>query len=105
MQIDERPRQPIADYWDWQFFAACRGMDIEVFFHPFEERRNKKAQRINQAKSVCQTCPVVTECRNYALQTVEPYGIWGGLSEEERARILGRRILRHPGPRQPGTPR
>jgi WhiB family redox-sensing transcriptional regulator len=26
----------------------------------------------------------------------EPYGIWGGLSEDERARILGVHSLRYP---------
>jgi len=29
-------------------------------------------------------CPVLEECREHALSTREPYGVWGGMSEEER---------------------
>ncbi len=41
-----------------------------------------------RAKAVCQVCPVVVECRAYALQIREPYGIWGGLTESERRRYI-----------------
>jgi WhiB family redox-sensing transcriptional regulator len=43
---------------------------------------------------------VLDQCRDHALATREPYGIWGGLSEGERALLLGVRTLRHPGPRE-----
>ncbi len=99
MPTDYRPQRPIAEYWDWQVLAACRGMDVEVFYHPFGERRNHRAHRINEAKAICRECPVIDECADHALLTAEPYGIWGGMSEDERARILGRRTLRHPGKR------
>lgn len=36
-------------------------------------------------------------CRDYALQQGEPYGVWGGLSEHERAVLLGVRTLRYAG--------
>jgi hypothetical protein len=29
-------------------------------------------------------CPVIADCRAYALQVGEPFGVWGGLCEEER---------------------
>ncbi|WP_342448045.1 WhiB family transcriptional regulator [Trueperella pyogenes] len=29
---------------------------------------------------MCQSCPVLDECREYALSHNEPYGVWGGLS-------------------------
>lgn len=101
MPTDRRLRQPIAEEWDWQVIAACRGMDVEIFFHPYdEERRTARERRIERAKAICQECPVLTQCRNHALATREPYGVWGGLSESERALLLGVRTLRHPGPRQ-----
>jgi WhiB family redox-sensing transcriptional regulator len=103
--IDRRPRQPISEEWDWQVFATCRGMDVEIFFHPCDEHRKARERRIEHAKAICQDCPVVTECRDYALATSEPYGVWGGLSEGERALMLGVRTLRHPGPRRRGDPR
>jgi len=48
------------------------------------QRRRREAE----AKAVCHRCPVITECRVHALRVHEPYGIWGGLSEEERATLL-----------------
>jgi WhiB family redox-sensing transcriptional regulator len=75
---------PNADFWDWQMQAACRSMDSSVFFHPEGERGTARAQRIANAKSVCMGCPVRIQCAEHALRVREPYGIWGGLSEEER---------------------
>ena len=101
MHIDRRLPQPVSEEWDWQLIAACRGMDVEMFFHPLDEGRIGRSRRIEQAKVICHTCPVMTECRQHALTTREPYGIWGGLSENERALLLGVQKLRHPAPRQP----
>jgi len=33
---------------------------------------------------VCVRCPVLRQCRQHALSVREPYGVWGGLSEEDR---------------------
>ena len=35
---------------------------------------------------LCSRCPIVTACREYAIAH-EGYGIWGGTSPEERARV------------------
>jgi WhiB family redox-sensing transcriptional regulator len=101
LHIDRRLPPPVSEEWDWQLFAACRGMDVEMFFHPLAEGRKDRTRRIAQAKVICHTCPVMTECRQHALTTREPYGIWGGLSEDERALLLGVQQLRHPAARQP----
>ncbi|AUG80455.1 WhiB family transcriptional regulator [Kitasatospora sp. MMS16-BH015] len=45
-------------------------------------------QRETAAKAVCGHCTVRVECRRYALTTREPYGVWGGLTEIERHRLL-----------------
>jgi WhiB family redox-sensing transcriptional regulator len=71
-----------------------------IFYHPARERCRQKSERITRAKAVCQACPVITECATWALQTQEPYGVWGGMSEDERAAILG-----IPNPRYPRTRR
>lgn len=60
----------------------------------------KEERRIEQAKQTCHRCPVIAQCREYALRTREPYGVWGGLSEEDRAEILGVGNLRYPTPRR-----
>lgn len=94
------PALPVAttDDCDWQLLAACRGLDVELFYHPSGERRHEKARRISEAKQICQRCPVIRECAAWALTTQEPYGVWGGFSEDERASILGRGNLRYPAP-------
>lgn len=92
----ERPR-PVAVAWEWQLQAACRGMDVEMFFHPDQERNPRRSQRISQAKRICGGCPVIDRCRTHALAVRESFGVWGGLSEDERAAILGVRTLLYPG--------
>jgi WhiB family redox-sensing transcriptional regulator len=68
--------------------AACRGIDSMVFFHPENERGPAKEARQRAAKQVCDSCPVIEQCREHALTAQEPYGVWGGLTEEERAALL-----------------
>jgi WhiB family transcriptional regulator, redox-sensing transcriptional regulator len=83
---------PVAATWEWQVHGLCRDMDVEAFYHPDGERGPARARRENAAKAVCARCPVVRECAAYALTSREPFGIWGGLSESDRADILaGRR--------------
>ena len=82
---------PNADMWDWQLEGSCRGMDSAVFFHPDGERNPSRARRTAQAKEVCKRCPVMEQCREFALQTREPFGVWGGLAEAERRVILEQR--------------
>ena len=72
----------------WRQRAACQGMDSSRFFGPERERAPAEVARIEAAKRVCAGCAVVPDCRAFALQTGEPYGVWGGLSEYERAEML-----------------
>jgi WhiB family redox-sensing transcriptional regulator len=73
--------------WDWQAFAACRGMDVNLFFGYEGERYTQDARdsREAEARAVCASCPVAAECRTHATGRPEQYGIWAGESEEERA--------------------
>ena len=79
---------PLSDRWDWQIHSACRGLDSTVFFHPDHERGAERATRDATAKTLCHTCPVVDQCRTHALEAQEPYGIWGGLTAQDRHDIL-----------------
>ncbi|AEG81007.1 WhiB family transcriptional regulator [Corynebacterium ulcerans] len=82
---------PQAQLWDWQLHGACRGTQSEIFYHPEGERGLARRSRERKAKEICALCPVMRNCRQHALQYAEPYGIWGGLSESERAALLGQR--------------
>ena len=85
---------PNADLWDWQLQGACRGENPELFFHPDGERGPSRRNRESAAKAVCARCPVVTECARHSLTVREPYGVWGGLSEDDREAVyLARRKL------------
>ena len=84
------------DRWEWQRDAACRGMDSSLFFHPPNERDTARADRAARAKAICRCCPVIAECLDHALRVREPYGVWGGHTEDERARLLGVQSLRYP---------
>lgn len=75
---------PNADLWDWQLRGLCRGKDSSLFFHPEGERGAARAARELSAKEICLNCPVQKQCCEHALRVREPYGVWGGLTEEER---------------------
>jgi WhiB family redox-sensing transcriptional regulator len=87
---------PLVAHWEWQLGAACQGMDSSLFFHPANERNSDLNNRIATAKQICRQCPTVDDCLDHALRAREPYGIWGGLSEDERAERLGVESLRYP---------
>ncbi|WP_327083347.1 WhiB family transcriptional regulator [Mycobacteroides chelonae] len=72
----------------WQMYGRCRhaSVDPELFFPCDRELRSVRRMREQQAKSICRRCPVAAVCLTYALQTRQPYGIWGGATEIERRR-------------------
>jgi len=82
------------ELWEWQYQGACRGADENLFFHPEGERGAARRRRAAAAKAICARCPVILECREQSLAVREPYGVWGGLSEDERAALLATREIR-----------
>jgi WhiB family redox-sensing transcriptional regulator len=100
------PQQPLSQVpadatWDWQERGACREADTDLFFHPQNERGLARLRRDRAAKAVCARCSVRIECADYAIRAREPYGVWGGLTEEDRERIYVRIALSQ-FPRQRG---
>ncbi len=83
---------PNADTWDWQLLGLCRGEDPNMFFHPEGERGPARINRDTSAKAVCGACPVKVQCAQHALAVREPYGVWGGLTEDEREEIYAGRL-------------
>lgn len=75
---------PNADLWDWQLRGLCRGKDSSLFFHPEGERGAARTSRETAAKEICMNCPVQIACADHAIKVREPYGVWGGMTEEER---------------------
>ena len=88
MAAERRVPAPREGEWDWQLHAACRGLDTSAFYHPENERGPSRIRRERQAKAVCSRCPVVEQCLEWALAAREPYGVWGGMSTDEREAML-----------------
>jgi len=84
------PSAPAAIVWRWQDAAACRDAG-DLFFGPDGERGADRDVREKQATVLCAGCPVRSECLEYALRRPEAYGVWGGLGEDERKALKGRR--------------
>lgn len=77
--------------------AICRGLDPNMFMPERGER-----QKIVDAKALCNICPVQTDCRDYGLELAtqyETHGIFGGLTSQERQRILKARNQPRRAPR------
>jgi WhiB family transcriptional regulator, redox-sensing transcriptional regulator len=66
---------------DWRARAACSGYPNSLFF-PASEGADEAS--VERAKSICLVCPVIEDCLEYALETNQRSGIWGGTSERER---------------------
>ena len=73
-----------ADY-SWRNEAVCKDTDPELFF-PVGTTGQALLQ-IDRAKEVCGECPVKVRCLDFAIETNQDSGIWGGTSEEERRNI------------------
>jgi WhiB family redox-sensing transcriptional regulator len=85
---------------DWRDRAACLDEDPELFF-PIGTSGPAQAQ-IEDAKAVCARCPVLAECRTWALENpnLAGFGVFGGLSEDERKTEVRRRRRRSAAARQ-----
>lgn len=68
---------------EWQDQALCAETDPGAFFPDRGDRH-----MVQRAKAICQHCPVITECREYAIGAGEEWGVWGGLSERERRKLI-----------------
>lgn len=88
MPPQPRAQVPSDATWFWQEHAACQGADQQLFFHPQHERGTLRRQRDRAAKMICARCSVRPDCADYAVRAQEPYGVWGGLTEEDRAMII-----------------
>ena len=71
----------------WREHAACRQADPDLFF-PIGST-GPALRQIDQAKRICQACPVQAPCLASALDHGLAFGIWGGTTEDERRAMWG----------------
>lgn len=72
---------------EWRQYAACRDTNPDLFFPV--GTTGPAIEQIATAKAICGECPAREDCLQYALDTNQDSGIWGGTSEEER-RVMRR---------------
>jgi WhiB family redox-sensing transcriptional regulator len=80
---------PLDDAIDWRDKAACNDADPELFF-PIGNTSKRALEQTEEAKRICQGCQVSSQCLRWALETGQDHGIWGGLTEDERAALKRR---------------
>ena len=62
----------------------CRVDDPDLWFA-------ESPAQLEQAKSLCASCPIRTRCLSAALDRAEPWGVWGGEILEQGAIIARKR--------------
>jgi WhiB family redox-sensing transcriptional regulator len=72
---------PVLEERPWAVYSACRDADPEVFFA--STRADER-----DALAVCDTCAVADQCLEFAIETRERFGVWGGTNERERRKML-----------------
>ncbi|AWH90954.1 WhiB family transcriptional regulator [Dietzia lutea] len=84
-----RNLEPTSDFWSWRDSAACIGQE-DLFYGAEDESKGERRRKEEKAKTVCAVCPVFETCRQFAMESKELYGVWGGTTESERNAMAGR---------------
>lgn len=86
--------------WDegqWRDHAACRHTDANLFFPAGST--GVAILQLDAAKAVCRSCPVQDACLQFAFETNQEAGVWGGKDEDERRRMRRTWRANRPSPR------
>jgi hypothetical protein len=75
---------------DWREFGACASHNApDIWYSTGGSNEGRAEQR--EAQAICYGCPVIQQCGQWALETQEPWGTWGGMTDAQRRRVLRRR--------------
>lgn len=75
---------------EWADHGVCRDSRDDVHYPTGAEDSPGYRLAAAIAKRECAGCPVRTECLSFALDTHEPYGVWGGTTPAERRDLIRR---------------
>ncbi len=64
----------------WAEYARCAGVDPDVLFPV-------PGQTTGPAKAFCRACPARSQCLEWALETQQKHGVWGGMTASQRRRL------------------
>ena len=75
---------------EWKDQAACKGKPVELFYLQEKDKLITTGAGGHPMRKVCYSCPVLKECRRYAISN-ELHGYWGGMTararQNERSRL------------------
>ena len=69
----------------WREVGRCKGADPSVFFPEDDD------DLADDAKAICDPCPVRETCLEHAITVREKLGVWGGYTAKERRRLVRQR--------------
>ena len=84
--LSSRRRRAVEGPKGWRELGSCRDTDPNLFY-PLG-RGVAALEQIEEAKMICRTCPSREPCLAFALSTHQELGVWGGMSADERRRLL-----------------
>ena len=65
----------------WQLQANCDETNTELFFSELKSK-------VEKAKALCGSCAVASECLQFAIDTKIEFGIFGGVTADERKALV-----------------
>lgn len=91
----ETARYGRAALLDPEVRKPCHGVTNLFYTWTLGAKHGKPAwsPNIDMAKAVCARCALRVDCLDYALETDQQDGVWGGTTPWERARIVKRRLV------------
>lgn len=72
----------------WRLDGSCSTVDPSLHF-PEGPKKVRDLQTTTAVK-ICESCPVLKQCRTYAIETGQQYGVWGGMSEHQLSLVARR---------------
>ena len=82
------PEAAAPDFVLGEYAPGCAGTDPEVFYPAGDHDSS-----YNAARAVCLRCALVVECGDWAIETGQPWGMWGAMTPIQRRRERERRGL------------
>lgn len=81
--LAERREPAVMKYDD----RACKDHDARIFYPEDYNTPRARNRAREQAIAICNSCRHRIECLEDALENHEPWGIWGGLTHNDRKRL------------------
>lgn len=72
---------------DWMDGALCAQVDLDIFF----PNKGDEGGQLFLARTVCKHCDVREACLEYAMQTGDTFGVYGGMTPNQRRRLARER--------------